>query len=660
MDSSEFEEKYIKEIDGKFYIADVSDKVSSLPEDLHIPGDLVLQDDGLFELPANLTVEGNLDLGGTSIQSIGPYLVVEGALTLDGSHVARLPDNMIVGRLILENSEVEEIGHDLTVENDLDLEGTKVTSIGSHLMVDGALFLGGSRLKALPEYTEVKKLIPISCDLAKLPAHLEVKFDWFSSEHECLDLSNTKIKTLGEHTFVDGSLDLSNTGIEKLPENLWIGGKGYNVENIKQNGGAQLILKNTSIRALPDNLHAEVLDLHGTHVDSYGKNTEIIELFVGDNPPKGDPAEFKTAIVYVDGNCQAAVDFAFSINPKSELIIRNGSPRLPEKFPFSGALRIENARLEKFIAHAYLERFEIINTFLPVLPAGIQAGSVRMEGRQVACRLEDGFICGTLEIVDASVTGLPDNFQCDKLTIINSSVEKLPDNIIYPMKIHLKDTAIKKLPDNLEIKKLVIETDGWTWKDLLPASRVIINEHLHWRNFPYHTIPDNLLVFGNIEVPDSNITWLPDNFIVRGNLDLSNNPIEHLPTNLLVYGDLDIENTNVGVLPKSLKVLGNIFSSGKCESGGRYVWETHIIPDGRIPENLWPVRYCGKNAAPKIPDGRIPSWGNGRFIHIPKFGNFEIMARIGDKIRLRKICTHEEIWVEKRDYNGINIFFKKD
>ena len=68
-----------------------------------------------------------------------------------------------------------------------------------------------------------------------------------------------------------------------------------------------------------------------------------------------------------------------------------------------------------------------------------------------------------------------------------------------------------------------------------------------------------------IDLDLSNLNFepkLPDNLTVYGDLDLTNTPITSLPDNLEVHRYLDLTNTPIKELPSGLKVGGNLGLSG--------------------------------------------------------------------------------------------------
>ena len=88
---------------------------------------------------------------------------------------------------------------------------------------------------------------------------------------------------------------------------------------------------------------------------------------------------------------------------------------------------------------------------------------------------------------------------------------------------------------------------------------IIVEGDLDLRNTQITYLPDNLTIEGSLDLQNTQITKLPDNLTVEGNLYLKNTPITKLPDNLTVKGNLWIKNTKIKSLPDTLKVEGDIY-----------------------------------------------------------------------------------------------------
>ena len=74
-------------------------------------------------------------------------------------------------------------------------------------------------------------------------------------------------------------------------------------------------------------------------------------------------------------------------------------------------------------------------------------------------------------------------------------------------------------------------------------------------------VPNNLVVKGDLDCGNNQLTRLPDNLVVNGNLYCFNNQLTELPNNLIVKGDLWCYNNKVKLnLPKDAKIGGNFYN----------------------------------------------------------------------------------------------------
>jgi hypothetical protein len=94
-------------------------KIESLPEGLHIGGDLFLEYcSKLTSLPEGLKVEGNLDLDGCYIFKFLPKgLEIGGYLSLTHSDIKSLPEGLKVGgNLIITDTPLAKLSYDELIE----------------------------------------------------------------------------------------------------------------------------------------------------------------------------------------------------------------------------------------------------------------------------------------------------------------------------------------------------------------------------------------------------------------------------------------------------------------------------------------------------------------------------------------------------------------
>ena len=182
-------------------------------------GNLDLRYSNVTSLPDNLKVPGYLDLKGTPITSLPDNLTVGGGLYLEGTQITSLPDNLTVGgSLDLSNTPITSLPGNLTVGGNLDLRDTPITSLPDNLSVGGSLHLENTPITTLPDNLTVGyNLYLRGTKITSLPDNLTVG-GW-------LDLSGTLITSLPYNLTVGGSLYIRGTKITSLPDNLTVGGE---------------------------------------------------------------------------------------------------------------------------------------------------------------------------------------------------------------------------------------------------------------------------------------------------------------------------------------------------------------------------------------------------------------------------------------------------
>ena len=239
----------------------------------------------LNELLKQEIIEGNLNLVGSSITSLGNVKIIKG--DLDAEHVNSLEDisslEHVTGNLNLEWTNVTELPKGLRVDGNVFLKKTNVIYIDPSVKIRGILlkFFQYDSIKQFNNHTreyreklekgEVKmeRIKPISYvaegfkfEPRRLQSRKEEKTKrierLLQQTHieDDLDLSNTKITSLGNLKFVRGNLDLSNTKITSLGNLEYVGGYLYltntkitSLGNLEYVGG-YLYLSNTKITSL--------------------------------------------------------------------------------------------------------------------------------------------------------------------------------------------------------------------------------------------------------------------------------------------------------------------------------------------------------------------------------------------------------------------------
>jgi hypothetical protein len=101
--------------------------------------------------------------------------------------------------------------------------------------------------------------------------------------------------------------------------------------------------------------------------------------------------------------------------------------------------------------------------------------------------------------------------------------------------------------------------------DNIRDNELIVNGNLNLSNKNITSLPDGLKVGGNLSLTRcTSLTSLPDAFMVGGNLGLSKcTSLKSLPDGLKVGGNLYLTGcSNITYLPDGLKVGGNLYLTG--------------------------------------------------------------------------------------------------
>lgn len=88
---------------------------------------------------------------------------------------------------------------------------------------------------------------------------------------------------------------------------------------------------------------------------------------------------------------------------------------------------------------------------------------------------------------------------------------------------------------------------------------LVVRGNLSLKNSPIKTLPKGLRVEGKINLSGSSITTLPDDIKIEGSIDLTHSKIETLPDNLTIDGNLFLAGTKLKRLPKGLNIKGYLY-----------------------------------------------------------------------------------------------------
>lgn len=116
-------------------------ELKSLPDDLTVGWDFLLNETPIEQLPNGLSVGHELNLTNTKIKRLPADLQVGGPIILDKTPIEQLPDNFEVqGNLGLRDSGIEQLPNNLRVRGWLDIRGTRITKLPDDLVVDDIIY----------------------------------------------------------------------------------------------------------------------------------------------------------------------------------------------------------------------------------------------------------------------------------------------------------------------------------------------------------------------------------------------------------------------------------------------------------------------------------------------------------------------------------------
>lgn len=208
---------------------------------------------------------------------------------------------------------------------------------------------------------------------------------------------------------------------------------------------------------------------------------------------------------------------------------------------------------------------------------------------------------GTLDISKTNITRLPKELEVKGDFILNCYIKKLPEKLIVEGNLDLRDTLVDlQNTSRLQVGGNLYtgpNTTGFKWLadiggDLdLRASKdfksidngcLVVRGNLYLDgNNKCITIRQTIGVDGNlmlkgscvesfscgrlihaknIDLSHSAIKELPDEFVVYGDLNVSHTALDKYPEKMVVFGDLDIRGTKLPVTQKGLVVLRNIIT----------------------------------------------------------------------------------------------------
>lgn len=199
---------------------------------------------------------------------------------------------------------------------------------------------------------------------------------------------------------------------------------------------------------------------------------------------------------------------------------------------------------------------------------------------------------------------LPDGISLNGLSIIDSGVEFLPDDMSCTEDLMLMDCPlIEKLPETCVAFSENLFLSGCKGLTSIHGIRIVHGD-LDISRTNISKLPENIIVGRNLIANDSLLETLPSGIRVGGSIDLSNcKKLKSLPEDMIVYGHLNLSGSSIHELPKHLKVGGilNLMSTsvnslpedlfvGKQIIGytGKDIYETDkTIAQNNLSDIIW-------------------------------------------------------------------------
>lgn len=183
---------------------------------------------------------------------------------------------------------------------------------------------------------------------------------------------------------------------------------------------------------------------------------------------------------------------------------------------------------------------------------------------------------------NTTITELPDNLVVPgNLILSNSSIKKLPKGLIVNDGLDISFTDIKELPDDLKVKgSLSAAKSNLT---TIPST-VSIGSSIDLRSSTrLKSLPDNLTVFGYLDISNTTIKALPKNLKISNDLNMSETLIRELPDDIVIGGSLFARGSALAYIPKNLVIPRNI---DICDTNVKYIHTGTVINGSIIYNNI--------------------------------------------------------------------------
>ena len=75
----------------------------------------------------------------------------------------------------------------------------------------------------------------------------------------------------------------------------------------------------------------------------------------------------------------------------------------------------------------------------------------------------------------------------------------------------------------------------------------------------YPILPNNFVVYGNVNINNIKLKKLPNGFVVHGSLFCAKNKLKEIPPDLIVYGEFNCSHNIISEIPTTIKISENLF-----------------------------------------------------------------------------------------------------
>lgn len=265
--------------------------------------------------------------------------------------------------------------------------------------------------------------------------------------------------------------------------------------------------------------------------------------------------------------------------------------------------RISGVDLE--LLDGYRKIVELSGEEVDALPSGLDFLALSLQNCPSLTELPEDLPVQYLSVMGCpNLKRLPENMELAALYLFGSDIEAVPEkSTCFSTLVLIECARIRHLPARCK----AISKD-FTIEDCLNLSSIpnldVVHGDFNMRNTQVTSLPGHLKVGGSLWIYNTPIETLPahirvgkdislsgckslkslpDGLMVNGDLDISETSIRELPKGLIVKGDLVLTDTAVSSLPEDLIVGGSVVAAENALQGATI---NHEVPDN-LTERIW-------------------------------------------------------------------------